>query len=57
LAEPFKNRIGSSISIEQFIVKGIEIEKNKKLVYELDYDDRIKCIYILKILDEIKKDI
>ena len=57
LAEPFKNRIGSSVSIEEFIIKGIEIEKNNKLIEELDYDDRIKCTYILKIIEEIKKDI
>ena len=57
LAEPFKNRIGSSVSIKEFIEKGIEIEKNKKLIEGLDYDDRIKCTYILKIIEEVKKDV
>ena len=57
LAEPFKNKMGSVVSIKQFIDKGIEIENNKNLIENLEYDDRIKCIYIMKILDEFKKNI
>lgn len=57
LSEPFKNKIGSIVSIKQFIEKGLEIENNRKIIDSLEYGDRIKCIYILKIIDEIKNNI
>lgn len=57
LAEPFKNKLGSIVSIKDFIKKGLEILNNKKIIENLDYDDKIKCIYILKIIEEIKKNI
>ena len=57
LAEPFKNKIGSIVSVKEFIEKGLEILTNEKMIESLDYDDKIKCIYIKKILNELKNDI
>lgn len=57
LSEPFKNKIGSKIHIKQFIEKGLEIFNNKNIINDLDYDDKIKCLYIIKIIEELKKNI
>jgi hypothetical protein len=53
LAEPFKNKMGSKVSIEKFIKKGLEILDDHKMIELLEYDDKIKCIYIKKILNEL----
>jgi len=57
LAEPFKNKIGSMVSVKGFIEKGLEILDNDEMIHSLDYDDKIKCIYIKKILNELQDDI
>jgi len=57
LAEPFKNKIGSMVSVKGFIEKGLEILDNDEMIQSLDYDDKIKCIYIKKILNELLDDI
>ena len=57
LAEPFKNKIGSTVSIKEFIKKGLEILDNNRMIELLEYEDRLKCIYIKKILNELIKGI
>ena len=57
LAEPFKNKIGDIVSLEKFILKGLEILNNQYITKTMEYDDRIKCEYIIKIIEEIKKDV
>jgi hypothetical protein len=57
LAEPFKNKIGYIVSLDKFIEKGLEILNNKELLIFLDYEDKIKCLYIIKIIEEIENNI
>jgi len=53
LAEPFKSKMGKNIKLDCFVRKGIYIFKKKNILLNLKYDERIKCEYIIKVLNEM----
>lgn len=55
LAENFKNEMGKSVTLKEFIEKGIDIY-SKKEIEKLEYEKKIKIISIFKTIDMLIND-